>query len=193
MGGEQGETSNTSRVIAFTLQAGPLQFVREASGQRRERPARHHGGSLEALVTPTYTFSAPKVALCLLIPSGARPKSPLLPAPRAAAGRALQPGRANPAKGSGAVGHGDGGISHGHPMPCGRRASHASDRHGLGARTAPRERSHRQRRRGRRPQPSRTSRSCPGSGGLQSLGGKRLPARETEPEMEKIRGRPPIV
>lgn len=101
--------------------------MREASRQRRERPARRHPGSLEALATLTYTFSSPKIVLGLLVPCG--PKSQLLPAPSVAAGRVLHPPRANPAKGSGAVGDGDreaGGIS---------RASYSSDRHRPGART----------------------------------------------------------
>lgn len=71
--GERWETSNTGRVIAFTLQeAAPLRSAREAAGQRRQRPARQHRDSLEALVTLTHAISAPNIA-SLLILHGTRP------------------------------------------------------------------------------------------------------------------------
>lgn len=104
------------------------------------------------LTRSQYAFSAPNTALRLLIPYGARPQIPASLCPL----RGSRCG-ANPGRGSGAVGDGGRGTSHGHPTPCGRRESQAGSGHEREARTDQPKRPHQQRGQGHSPRPPRTS------------------------------------
>lgn len=169
-GGDQGETSNTGRVIAFTLQARSRHCGRRQGSGRPGIP-------LEALVTLTRTFSAPNCNL----PSADSLRSPapnphfsLTPPPPPVLCTHLEQTLPKAQEPSEMI-TGGGGVN----TP---RVSHASDGYGLGARGLLSRRD-----------PAGTGagaagRSWPPSGGLQSLGEKDVPGRETEPEREKTKG-----
>lgn len=130
----------------------------------------------------SHAFSAPKVALRLLIPSGARPQIPHSSLPpvwqlalfcthvQQTLPKAQEPSEVVTVEEE---------IPHGHPTP-GVGTDWEPGQECSGGETPPAA--------AVGPQPSRTSRSCPVSGGLQSLGEKHLPRKETEPDRGKKSG-----